>query len=100
MKTPAGYPHTSQTLAALGLTPDQLLPGDRPAYDRIKAHDDRVAAILAANGGEVICPRCKRPTMGWPLKRRDTCGGKDAVYCIRDPGAALADIACRAGREG
>ena len=61
--------------------------------------DDRIAAILEANGGEVICPRCNRPTMGWPFKRPDKCGGKDSVYCIRDPEAALADIARRAGRE-
>lgn len=94
-----GYPHTSQTLAALGLAPEQLSPDDRAAYERVKAHDDRIAAILEANGGEVICPRCNRPTMGWPFKRPDKCGGKDAVYCIRDPEAALADIARRAGRE-
>jgi DNA-binding transcriptional regulator YdaS (Cro superfamily) len=96
-----GYPHTSQALAALGLAPEQLSPGDRAAYERVKAHDDRIAAILEANGGEVTCPRCNRPTMGWPFKQRpDKCGGKDAVYCIRDPEAALADIARRADREG
>ena len=38
------------TLAALGLTPEQLSPDNRAAYEQIKAHDDRIAAILAANG--------------------------------------------------
>lgn len=33
----------------------------------------------------VICPRCKRPTSGWPIKRQDRCSPKDWGRCIRQP---------------
>ena len=39
----------------------RLSPDNRAAHERIKARVDRIAAILAANGGGVICPRRERP---------------------------------------
>ncbi len=33
----------------------------------------------------VECPRCKRPAVGWPLRRPDICSSKDWAHCIRNP---------------
>jgi hypothetical protein len=33
----------------------------------------------------VICPRCKREAVGWPLKRADVCSLKSWEVCIREP---------------
>ncbi|MGH3188219.1 MAG: hypothetical protein ACRDOL_13295 [Streptosporangiaceae bacterium] len=88
------------------LTRDQVRPEDRDAYDAMKAFDERIARVLAANGGEVICPRSKRPSMGWPLRRPNNCGDRQAVSCLRDPEIILAgrtgapdDTAARIARE-
>ncbi len=35
----------------------------------------------------MICPRCKRPAVGWPLRRGDRCSPKDWANCIRRPEA-------------
>ena len=80
------------------LTRDDIRPEDLVAYDLLQAHDARIAAILAANGGEVICPRCRKPAVGWPLRRGDRCGERGAVQCLRDPETVLADIVRRAER--
>lgn len=32
----------------------------------------------------IICPRCKREVMGWPLWRPDLCSPKDWAKCIRN----------------
>jgi hypothetical protein len=92
-------PTASETLSDLGLTHDQLSPEDRSAYDTLTAFDARIAAVLDANGGEVICPRCNRPALGWPLPRADRCSERRAVSCMRDPEVALTDIARRAARQ-
>lgn len=45
----------------------------------------------------VICPRCKREAVGWPLKRRDICSPKDWIYCLREPNTVTGgdhDAAC------
>jgi hypothetical protein len=34
---------------------------------------------------EVICPRCKRKAVGWPLRRKDLCSPKHWANCIREP---------------
>jgi hypothetical protein len=34
---------------------------------------------------EVTCPRCKRQTSGWLLKRADICSPKYWGRCIRQP---------------
>jgi hypothetical protein len=33
----------------------------------------------------MICPRCGRQAVGWPLKRADVCSPKNWVDCIRNP---------------
>lgn len=33
----------------------------------------------------MLCPRCKREMVGWPLKRADVCSPKYWVSCIRSP---------------
>jgi hypothetical protein len=33
----------------------------------------------------MICPRCKREAVGWPLRRADRCSPKDWVRCLREP---------------
>jgi len=38
---------------------------------------------------EVICPRCKRLAVGWPLKRADICSPKYWRNCIREPESVL-----------
>jgi hypothetical protein len=82
------------------ITRERVRPEDRAAYDFIQEFDARIAKILAANGGEVICPRCRKPALGWPLKLPgDRCRSKDAVACMRDPEVVLADIARRKGRS-
>jgi len=85
---------TESTADRLGLTRDQLRPEDHGT-----AFDARIARVLAGNGGEVTCPRCKKPARGWPLERGDWCSVKYAVYCMRDPEIVLADIARRAERR-
>jgi hypothetical protein len=80
-------------------TRDDIRPEDLAGYDFLQAFDARIEAILAANGGVVICPRCREPAYGWPLKRGDRCNERDAVHCLRDPGVVLADIAQRAERK-
>jgi hypothetical protein len=77
------------------ITREDVRPEDRDAFDRLKAFDARIEAVLAANGGDVICPRCRKPAYGWPLKRGDRCNTPGAVHCMRDPETVLADIARR-----
>ncbi len=86
----------SQTLAGLSLTRDQLRAEDRDAFDAFTAFGERIAAILAANDGQIICPRFGRPAFGWPLRRRGFCNVEGAMSCLRDPEVVLADIARRA----
>jgi len=33
----------------------------------------------------MICPRCKREAVGWPLVRPDYCSPKDWASCLRNP---------------
>jgi hypothetical protein len=33
----------------------------------------------------VICPRCQRQAVGWPLRRADRCSPKDWAKCLREP---------------
>ena len=33
----------------------------------------------------MICPRCKREAVGWPLYRGDRCSPEYWVNCIREP---------------
>ena len=75
------------------ITRDQVRPEDQDAYDAMKAFDERIERVLAANGGEVICPRCRRPARGWPLRRPfpDRCGERRAVTCLRDPEVIVAE---------
>jgi hypothetical protein len=47
---------------------------------------------------EVVCPRCHRPAVGWPLERGDRCSPPDWANCIRDPATVLAQISQQ--REG
>jgi hypothetical protein len=82
-----------------GLTEDDVHPEEVGAFRAMKAFDAYVERTLSEHGGEIICPRCKRPTLGWPLKRPDKCSEKRAVHCMRDPQAVLDDIARRAGRK-
>jgi len=97
----AAQPATAEsTLTLLGITRENLSPGEQSYFDATKAYEDRVARILAENGGEVICPRCSRPALGWHLKRADRCNIPGAVYCMRDPQAILDDIARRAAKAG
>jgi hypothetical protein len=42
-----------------------------------------------AECGDVICPRCKRKAVGWPLKRADVCSPKDWADCLRHPSVIL-----------
>lgn len=39
----------------------------------------------AAVATERICPRCKRATDGWPLRRADVCSPRWWGRCIRTP---------------
>jgi hypothetical protein len=34
---------------------------------------------------KIICPRCKREAVGWPLLRVDVCAPKYWVKCLREP---------------
>jgi len=43
----------------------------------------------------MICPRCKREVVPWPLKRADVCSEKRAWVCIRQFEDVAADIARR-----
>jgi len=86
----------STAMKPLGeFTRDDIREEDLAAYDFIQAFNARIEAILAASGGEVICPRCRKPACGWPLRRGDRCNERGAVYCLRDPEVVLADIARR-----
>lgn len=42
-------------------------------------------------GTEKVCPRCRRITSGWGLKRGDRCAPDRWVSCIREPRSAWAD---------
>ena len=33
----------------------------------------------------MLCPRCKREAVGWPLRRADVCSPRDWAVCIREP---------------
>lgn len=33
----------------------------------------------------MICPRCKREAVGWPLERGDRCSPPKWAKCIREP---------------
>jgi hypothetical protein len=33
----------------------------------------------------MICPRCKRVAVGWPLRRADVCAPKGWIHCLREP---------------
>jgi len=35
----------------------------------------------------MICPRCQREAIGWPLRRADVCAPKGWQYCLREPEA-------------
>lgn len=48
------------------------------------------------SGGAVICPRCKRVAVGWPLKRGDVCAPKYYTYCLREPSVIRAKAAKKA----
>lgn len=39
--------------------------------------------------GTVICPRCHRKAVGWPLRRGDRCSPKDWAVCLREPAVIL-----------
>lgn len=39
----------------------------------------------------VLCPRCNRPMVGWPIKRADICSPKYWANCIRNPRTAELD---------
>lgn len=47
----------------------------------------------------VTCPRCKRWTTGWPLKRADVCSPADWVDCIREPSVIVNQEAKRVKLE-
>lgn len=38
----------------------------------------------------VICPRCRRVAVGWPLHRADVFSPSWWVHCLREPDAILA----------
>src|SRR3990167_2995857 len=74
-------------------------------------HRDRAQAGGAAEGGHImtatketpmtasspglICPRCQREAVGWPLKRSDRCSPKTWAMCIREPAVIAAERAAR-----
>ncbi len=93
---PLGGPDLTKLIAR-----DQVRPEDRDAYDAMKAFDERIERVLAANGGEVTCPRCHRSARGWPLRRPfpDRCGERQAATCLRDPEIILAERDGSARRE-
>lgn len=49
--------------------------------------DAEVAQRMAEHDARPLreCPRCRRPTRGWLLKRADVCAPTDWVHCIREP---------------
>ena len=40
---------------------------------------------------KLICPRCKREVVGWPLRRSDNCSPKHWVTCIRNLMTVISD---------
>lgn len=52
-------------------------------------HRDQPGAKAVVNG-VLVCDRCGRQAVGWPLKRADVCSGPDWVYCIRNPPEVMA----------
>ncbi len=47
----------------------------------------------------VVCPRCQREALGWPLRRADLCGPKDWAFCLREPEQIIAQQARQAMKE-
>lgn len=40
----------------------------------------------------IVCPRCKREAVGWPLRRLDKCSPQGWVVCLREPSVIGAEV--------
>ncbi len=47
----------------------------------------------------IVCPRCQREALGWPLRRADLCSPKGWAFCLREPEAIVAQQARQAMKD-
>lgn len=50
---------------------------------RISRLDKPLRFVTVRGQSFVVCPRCNRPAIGWPLMRGDRCAPKNWGHCLR-----------------